>query len=225
MLNPAWIGLVPKRKAFMISPWLYQGDFFIINIGRWHMENTLLCAYRSYLKLCQSYYIIEFANGANIELRFNKSQFFHLCGLHKLRDLPKFTTPRKNSILKEIEKGQLETEHISISKFFDSGIDNVHDRIRCIQIIDQLLTVGSPVVWDFSPKRGNFRSYIKSKIIFYDDSNKYFIVTVCCAKDHKYSYYYPETMFVRTDTKYINGQMRTHIVRSSIMVRGPKEGQ
>lgn len=183
------------------------------------MENTLLCAYRSFIKLCQSYYIIEFTNGSIIELRFNKSQFFHLCGLHKLRDLPKFTTQRKSSILKEIEKEQLQTEHISISKYYDAGIDNVHDRIRCIQNIDQLLEIGRPVVWDFAPERGNFRSQIKSKIIFYDDSNKYFILTVCCAQDHRYQYYFPETMFVRTDSLYISGQMKTHIFRSTCMNR------
>ena len=110
------------------------------------MQNTLLEAALSFHSLCQAGLHIEFINGENIDLNFKKDQFYHLAGLHKLRDHWIGSTRNKANIL-----------------FFEVGQYNM-------------------------------------------------VLVLACAQEDKCKRYYPESFFVRTDRKYIDGQTKTRII-------------
>jgi hypothetical protein len=186
-----------------------------------NVENSLLSAYNSFLELCKESYIIDFSNNCQIQLIFRKDQFYHLAGLHKLKDIPTLNPRRKQSISKDILSERITTESISSSAYFDSGIDNVNDRIRYMPKIKDLFSVNRNVVWDFDSRHGKFHSDIKSTIIFFDIGEYSIVITLCCAIDGNRNYYYPETFFARHDRQYINFQKKVKV--TGIARKGDRE--
>jgi len=176
------------------------------------MQNTLLEAALSFHSLCEAELHIEFNNEEKIDLIFKKDQFYHLAGLHKLRDHWVGSTRNKASIMKRILLEEIKTEDLASSRYYDNGMDNVQDRISCMPKIAEMIVDGKMAVWNFDCNKGLFQSKIKANILFFEVGQYNMVLVLACVQKDKHKRYYPESFFVRTDRKYIDGQTKTRII-------------
>ncbi|MBN2849347.1 MAG: hypothetical protein JXK92_01710 [Erysipelotrichaceae bacterium] len=94
-----------------------------------------------------------------IMLRFSKTQFHHLVGLHKLSDLDYFMKASKSKIFNEIISAQTTIQHAQVSRHYYEIKDRIHrfgyviteifEKTEFIYIFDGSKCKGSKIKADF----------------------------------------------------------------------------
>ena len=77
------------------------------------LEFNHLISYQYHIIIGRKRKILEFT------LSFDRADFHHLAGLHKLRDNVRFQTGKRSDIMKAILDGQLTFSHVQQSAFYD----------------------------------------------------------------------------------------------------------
>ena len=70
-----------------------------------------------------------------IRLRFDQSEFFHLCGLHKLNDIAQLDQKNRKSFFEKLQRGVITDELCRKSKNYQE----ISDRILLVERLDQFL--------------------------------------------------------------------------------------
>ena len=147
----------------------------------------------------------EFYSGFVLEFRFVKTNFVHLVGLHKLKDinLIQIYAAKKgfaSQIISRIQKGDLTEEEIKTSKYFplikNRYEDFTFENIFCLSYTD--------VIIDFDITKLKQSKLVNTKFILYEkkqNGNR----QLCIAGDSKNGYY-PETFFFEPKDYYIKNQ-------------------
>lgn len=84
------------------------------------MDLLQTCAEGFELLLPYQYHIIAGRKGKTLEftISFDRADFHHLAGLHKLTDNVRFLTGKRDSIMQEVLSGRLTLSHAQQSAFF-----------------------------------------------------------------------------------------------------------
>lgn len=155
----------------------------------------------SYEKLTKGIYQISLTNGEVIRVRFRLQNFRHLAGLGKFNDLYEISSRRNPySIFEMAISGDLTIQDLQRSVHYDT---DAFERIRDLPQIHHLIHHGQ-VVYRFDPKKYHGNTKLKSSILFFQEGNYRFFLTLGVAEDGLY--YYPETFFNNYGGAYITGQ-------------------
>ena len=170
--------------------------------------NDLLQKYNDYLRLkdCKAEY--EFSDGTKIEVSYQKKNFAHLLGLHKLKDIQliQFWLDKSNKTVKL----QTVLKRIENETFMDKMVKNSHfyliikSRYESFSY-DNLTTLNyTDAVINFNPTLIN--SKIKSDYILFEERPKNEYNHMGIALDSKSGIRYIETFFHQPTDMYISGQ-------------------
>jgi len=160
------------------------------------MDKLKECAIAFSKLLDKEYYIKAGKKGKLIEIRlfFNKENFAHLLGLHKLRDIRQLkihSIIMFNNILTE----KLTYEDIAQSIFFDE----IADRLEYFPHLEQILDSEETMI---KYNKSQCKSSIEAKYILYskiDGLNVHYFIDI----DEEKQKYFGRTFFTRTDAIYL----------------------
>lgn len=175
------------------------------------MDNLRECAIY-YDSLIGNEYTLVLENDIKLVFKFEKSNFFHLLGLHKLTDVNEFyignRIKSKNVIYKEILSGVIPDSILCDKK----GYDNIAERINNFQYIKDLLTYdkSNKVIIDFDKRLINrFESLLEgTKYILYKNIGNLYVHLTLGQKSN----IYPETFFAHNGKDYISEQTLLDII-------------
>lgn len=167
--------------------------------------DVLKQAAQIYQGLIGKEYCITFSDGEAVRIIFKPSNFSHLAGLHKLRDLYQISSGQYGavSLYKLVRTGRLSLDDLKCSCYFDS---QALERLESLCRICELLIVEGKAVHPFDKRKCRAQVSFKADTLFFKDDGWEFFITFGAAPDVKGEYHYPETVFYRFDRAYIAGQ-------------------
>jgi len=154
------------------------------------------CAFAFNKLLNKEYYIKAVRKDKIIEVRlfFEKEHFYHLLGLHKLRDIEQL---KINSVklFDNILNEKITYKDISSSRFFD----DISDRIEYLPYLEQILDDEKTII---KYNKSRCKSSIDAKYILYgkiNGLNVHYFIDI----DEKKQKYFGRTFFARQDYIYL----------------------
>lgn len=143
-----------------------------------------------------------------IELYFTKKEFWHLVGLHKLKDITNLKQDR-SKLFDLILAGKITDNMIQNSSFFKNNLElnygGIEDRFNAFQYFQQLLD-SNQAIFKYSPNKSKFSkisaeflivgkdfSYNPNTLYLFLDKDKVFGRKYCCsffpktAKDYTFN--------------------------------------
>ncbi|MBO5452957.1 MAG: hypothetical protein J6A69_03215 [Clostridia bacterium] len=144
----------------------------------------------------------------SVKVRFPKQSFYHLVGLHYLKDVIQLDKTRPNNspstIYKRIIDENITQELIEKSSFYSK----IEERITHFPDLGKILT--SKIIVDFDYTKVP-RTQLKSKYLLYNKfENGYEIIGL--KYDSKYDVFVPETFIVEHSEYYVKNQIAYNIV-------------
>lgn len=144
----------------------------------------------------------------SVKVRFAESHFYHLAGLHYLKDIKQLDTRIKNNnttnIFKRIQKEKITHSHIQKSVFYKQ----IEERLVHFLNFDNVISAKIIVDFDYAKV---YKTSIMSKYLLYKQyEDGYEILGL--KYDTKYDVYIPETFIVEHSDYYIKEQMSYNIV-------------
>ena len=149
----------------------------------------------------------EFQNGNRMEFCLKQTDFPHLIGLHKLRDIPiigKFNDPLDKTVsakylISKIKKGILITDDVIRKSNFFNDIEMRYNSF----CKDRLLTMSyTDAIINFDASQ--IGSTLKAKYILFESCAKGYN-HLCIAEDLNLNFY-AESYFCSTDDRYLQNQ-------------------
>lgn len=164
----------------------------------------------AYNEIAGKNYEYTFSDGSNACIKFRTSNFRHLAGLGKLKDLYWFNGSTNalsaTRSFREVMDGRISLNDIKCSVFFDSDLN---DRICSFAKLDDLLKNGK-AIFPFVRSKCKIQTRLKSSLILFKDFGYNFYLTFGAAQE-AINIFYPETFFLRYDRQYIEGQKIIYI--------------
>lgn len=169
-------------------------------------NDNLLLATKSYNNLINKNFIIKIKKENNIRIikvQFKKENFYHLIGLHYIKDIPKVDCRKnkKTTIFNNILNGKIKYTDIEKSALFN---DKIKNRIDFFKEIDKLIFDG--IIIDFDKNKLDFNSKLKGIYIFFKTKENTYLHLALGIKDTAKDILYPESFFVENNNKYIKNQ-------------------
>ena len=147
----------------------------------------------------------------SIKVRFPMQSFYHLVGLHYLKDVTQISNLRVNNstgrIYKQILKGSIKQKLIENSCFYDK----IKERLTRFPDFDKV--VSSKIIVDFDYTKVNTK--LKSKYLLYNEYDSGYEI-LGLKYDSKYDVFVPETFIVEKTDYYIKNQITYDIVNVEI---------
>lgn len=176
--------------------------------------NTISECAKLYQTLLKKEYIFALENNINFSIYFSTTNFYHLLGLEKLRDIAQFKGKKPNQIYKQILNGRITDNLVSNSKYYYL----IENRIKNFETLPDLLNFdrGNKIIIDFDINKLNFVSKLEfTKYILYKRSNTKYIHLTIGLKDKLY----PETFIVENGSTYVSGQTMLDILSIDVIER------
>lgn len=164
---------------------------------------------------CKMHY--EFYNGFILEFQFKKTNFPHMAGLHKLKDINIIQTYLgkagfANQIISKIKKGTLNESDIKASKYYPL----IQKRYEEFTLENLFSLSYSDVIIDFDITKLAKSKLTKTKFILFEkninNENRY----LCIAGDAKNGFY-PETFFFEPTDYYLKNQTLEKVKKFEII--------
>lgn len=159
-----------------------------------------------FLKIADCKMSYEFCNGFLLEFQFRKTNFPHMAGLHKLKDLniiqTYFGKPGfANQIISKIKKGTLTEADVKSSKYFPT-IQKRYEEFSAESIFSLSYT---DVIIDFDITKLAKSKLTNTKFILFEkdanNGNRHL-----CIAGNSASGFYPETFFFESSDYYLKNQ-------------------
>lgn len=174
------------------------------------MKDIQECA-KFYGELLNKDYIFTLENDISFKILFAPSNFFHLLGLEKLKDISMSQSPR--AVYIDILNGRIPPEKISNSTFYKL----IEQRVEQFDELNNMLNSDkSKVIVDFNKKLVPFTELKNTKYILYrhkDEGYAHFTM------GNKGRGIYPETFFFDESKRYVTGQILLDIVKIETVAR------
>lgn len=165
-----------------------------------------------YSKLLGKNYNFTLENNIKFMIEFKPSNFYHLLGLEKLKDVSQLQNKDVTKIYKDILKNRIKDSTIKSSKHYNI----IKDRVDCFnQIMDLLyFDKSNKIIIDYDVNKLNFHTKLKfTKYILYKRDNENDIhLTIGCQNK-----LYPETFFVESGSTYISDQIMLDILNIEVV--------
>lgn len=173
------------------------------------MKNLQECA-KLYETLMNKNYIFTLENGIKFKIFFKPGNFYHLLGLHKIKDVQQLKDISREKVYKDILDGTLESSVIESSVFYYK----IADRIKYFEkITDMLDKEKSKIIIDFDCELVDGSELEFTKYILYRHlKSGYANLTI----GEKQGRVYPETYFFEDSKRYISEQFLLDIVNIEI---------
>ena len=161
------------------------------------------------LTVCKMHY--EFCNGFVLEFQFKKTNFPHLAGLHKLKDIPIIQTyigrtGFASQLLTKIKKGTLTDSDVRSSKYFPM-IQRRYDEFTA----ENLFSLSySDVIIDFDVTKLAKSKLHNTKFILFEQNAMLENRHLCIAGSQTEGFY-PETFFFEPSDYYLKNQVREKV--------------
>lgn len=169
--------------------------------------NTILECASLYESLLYKEFILTLENGTVINIIFEKRNFYHLLGLHKLYDID-VLKGNKIQIYNKIFNEIITDKHIKKSSFYNK----IENRVKYFDIVPELLN--SKIIIDFDPMLlGNTELKNTKYILYRKHQFGYSHLTI----GNKNGKLYPETFIVENSKRYINGQTLLDIIHVKVV--------
>lgn len=158
-----------------------------------------------------------FYNGFILEFEFKKTNFPHMAGLHKLKDINIIQTYLgkqgfANQILSKIKKGALTEADIRTSKYFP-GIQKRYEEFT----LENLFSLSySDVIIDFDITK-LAKSRLKNTKFILVEKNKNQENRHLCIAGNQTGGFYPETFFFESSDYYVKNQTLEKIKQFQII--------
>lgn len=176
------------------------------------MKDIQECA-KYYKTLMRKDYIFTLENGVVFKIFFKPSNFYHLIGLHKLKDVKQLTEHHNSldNIYKDILSGRISVQTIENSVFYSQ----IKDRVEYFEkITDMLDKHKSKIIIDFDPKLIEGTELKNTEYILYRHLNSgYANLTIGKRNGNTY----PETFFAEDSKRYISEQTLLDIVNIEVI--------
>lgn len=146
----------------------------------------------------------------SLTLCFEKADFHHLCGLHKLTDLTQMRNENRTTIYDKIIKGIYSNDYFCKSK----KCNDILDRVQCVEQLQNILD-SKNTTFKFNPK-GNPHSKIQADFIIKNEDltpNLRYYYFISKLKNGN-GQYFGRSCFSRTKTErdYANGHITYKIL-------------
>ena len=145
-------------------------------------------------------------NLVEIRLTFEKSDFHHLVGLHKLTDIEQLRSGMRERIFDSILSGKVSQEIIEKSSFYGE----IEDRLICVEQIEEFLD-NPNLYFQYDPSKNAFSAIAAEFVIQGDMDNAkgfLFIDKRTHADGH-----FCRSFFSRDDTRYTQGLTKYTLLR------------
>jgi len=166
----------------------------------------LKAKFDDFLKIvgCKMQY--EFFNGFLLEFQFKKTNFPHMLGLHKLKDIDIIQNYLgkygfANQIIAKIRKGTLTEYDIKSSKYFTT----IYKRYEEFTLENLFSLSYSDVIIDFDVTKLSKSKLKNTKFILFE-KNKNLENRHLCIAGNEIKGFYPETFFFEPSDYYIKNQ-------------------
>lgn len=179
--------------------------------------DLLQAKFEDYKKIVNYQLVYEFQNGDKVDFRLKQTDFPHLLGLHKLKDIPiigKFndTTDKTVSakyLISKIKKGTLLTDGIVRGSRYFRDIEMRYTNFSK----ERLLTMSyTDAIINFDASK--IGSSLNAKYILFESFNQGYN-HFCIAEDENLRYY-AESFFCSLDDRYLRNQKIVKIDRIQI---------
>lgn len=182
------------------------------------MKNIQECA-KFYETLIRKNYIFTLENDIKFTFFFKVSNFYHLIGLHKLKDIRQLVdgSLSLNKIYKNILSGELSTAVIEKSALYHK----ISSRVEHFEKISDMLDKNkSKIIIDFDPELIECTELQNTKYILYRHlESGYANLTLGEDKGS----IYPETFFTENSKRYISEQILLDVIDIEIVENRKKE--
>lgn len=148
----------------------------------------------------------ELQNGFVLEFQFKKSNFVHMAGLHKLKDIPLIQTYSSkpgfaSQIISKIKKGTFTEADVFSSKYFPL----IQKRYENFTLENLFSLVYTDIVVDFDISKLAKSKLVNTKFILFEKDVQNGNRHLCIAED-ALGNYYPETFFYEASDYYLKSQ-------------------
>lgn len=159
----------------------------------------------------------EFCNGFLLDFQFKKTNFPHMIGLHKLKDLGVIQAYLgkagfANQLLSKIKKGALTETDIKSSKYF-SQIKRRYEEFTLENLFSLSYT---DVIINFDITKVQKSKLTKTKFILFEKNSKNENRHLCIAGNQTEGFY-PETFFFEPSDYYVKNQVVEKIKKFQII--------
>ncbi len=167
------------------------------------MDLLLACAQKFERLLPYRYKMIIGRKGKalSFSLDFERADFHHLMGLHKLKDILRFQTGKRADIFNEILAGKLTLDLAEHSEFFHE----MAPRSQPLSHLENFLD-SNELIFRYNPKRHTF-SAIQADYLLQNTFNDV-PVYLFLSKRNESETYVSKTFFPKNKLDYAKGQMR-----------------
>lgn len=172
---------------------------------------TLEQCVKTFDSLLYKEYILTLENGLKVIIHFEKGNFYHLIGLHKLTDLPQLCGKDSSAskIYKDIRRGKIAHKDICKSQFYYK----IENRINYFSFTPDLLH--SKIIIDFDKSKLSYETELQNTqyILFKRLPHGYAHLTL----GDKGMGIYPETFFYEPSKRYTTDQKFLDVIRVQII--------
>lgn len=163
------------------------------------MDILQKCAYNFNLLLGVRYEIIigRKNNNININLYFDKADFHHLAGLHKLKDLEYVRSGKRENIFDDILSGALTIDDIKKSSFFNE----VNKRLEILLTLENIID-DNKTVFRYDPKAVMVFTSIKADFLLENILNENIVYVFLGRKNTQCDEYNCVTLFPKEKVDY-----------------------
>ena len=147
----------------------------------------------------------------SLKINFMKEDFFHLVGLHKLRDIEKLNDPSfsKPKIFDAVADGAITYDELQKSVFFDE----IDSRISCFCKLEELLDK-EDLIFRYYKNKVKGSGISADYLLFFDDDlpNLCFFLTY---RSNKKGFLCGSSFFAAEDNRHIIGQPKFKVLYKS----------
>ncbi len=141
-------------------------------------------------------FFLTLENGIVLHIFFQKSNFSHLVGLHKLKDL-EIANRTGSAIYKDLERGRITQSDLEKSDYYYL----IQNRVNHFPKIDQIF--GKKIIVDFNPALLSSCKLNAEYILYQNCGSAYIHLAI----GHSVRGYYPESFFYDITPQYLSGQI------------------
>lgn len=158
----------------------------------------------------------EFCSGITLDFQFKKTNFPHMAGLHKLKDIPTIHAYLEkpgfaNQIISKIKKDLLTESDIKGSKYYPQ----IQKRYEDFTLENLFSLSYSDVIIDFDVTKLSKSKLKNTKYILFEKDTKG-NRHLCIGGNHSEGFY-PETFFFEKSDYYVKNQIREKIRKFQII--------
>lgn len=169
------------------------------------MDKVSLCA-RIYSEIIQKDYYLTLEDGNELHIRFDKRNFKHLLGIHKLKDIHE-SSLSSAALYKKALAGDITEKDLKKSVFYPK----IEKRIAAFPDIEKVF--GKKIIVDFNPLLMESCKLHAEYILYAEYNEGYIHLSIGNSVNGEFA----ESFFYERTKQYLSGQILLEVVKIEII--------